>query len=190
MNFLSVVWEEASSVPSSSSSTDWPIPLAKGLVPSTWMPSQLSQSCLHLVSLVPLTDTVLASFWAEMPAGEAAVDPLTGHWSITVTECVHTWGRHRTRASPGLILPECFPGGSLVESACHCRRSRFDPWSGKTAQSVTQLGPCTTATEPTCWKLLKFVCVLGQCSASGSHRNKKPTHCNGSSRNHPQLGKA
>ena len=34
------------------------------------------------------------------------------------------------------------------ESACQCRRHRFDPWSGKILHAVEQLSPCATTTEP------------------------------------------
>ena len=30
------------------------------------------------------------------------------------------------------------------ESACQCRRHRFDPWSGKIPRASEQLSPCTT----------------------------------------------
>ena len=34
------------------------------------------------------------------------------------------------------------------ESACQCRRHRFDPWSGKIPHAMEQLSPCATTTEP------------------------------------------
>ena len=34
------------------------------------------------------------------------------------------------------------------ESACQCRRHRFDPWSGKIPHAVEQISPCTTTIEP------------------------------------------
>ena len=37
---------------------------------------------------------------------------------------------------------------SAEESACQCRRHRFDAWSGKTPHAAEQLSPCTTTTEP------------------------------------------
>ena len=42
-----------------------------------------------------------------------------------------------------------FPGVSVVkESACQCRRCRFNPQSGKIPHAAEQLCPCTTTTEP------------------------------------------
>lgn len=46
---------------------------------------------------------------------------------------------------------ECrgFPWGpSGEESACQCRRHRFDAWSGKTPHRTEQLSPCTATAEP------------------------------------------
>jgi len=34
------------------------------------------------------------------------------------------------------------------ESACHCRRHRFDPLSGKIPHAMGQLSPCTVTIEP------------------------------------------
>ena len=34
------------------------------------------------------------------------------------------------------------------ESACQCRRHRFDPWSGKIPHASEQLTPCTTTPDP------------------------------------------
>ena len=34
------------------------------------------------------------------------------------------------------------------ESACQCRRHRFNPWSRKIPHALKQLSPCTTAVEP------------------------------------------
>ena len=34
------------------------------------------------------------------------------------------------------------------ESACHCRRHGFEPWSGKIPHAAEQLGPWATTTEP------------------------------------------
>ena len=39
-----------------------------------------------------------------------------------------------------------WPSGE--ESACQCRRHRFDACSGKTPQATEQLSPCTTTAEP------------------------------------------
>ena len=36
------------------------------------------------------------------------------------------------------------------ESTSHCRRHRFDPWSGKIPHAVEQISPCAPTTEPTC----------------------------------------
>ena len=44
-----------------------------------------------------------------------------------------------------------FPGGSVVESTCQCRRHRFNSWSRKNARAKEQLSPCTTAVEPVLW---------------------------------------
>ena len=41
-----------------------------------------------------------------------------------------------------------FPGGSVVKTACQCRRHGFDPWSGKIPHAAEQLSPCATTTEP------------------------------------------
>ena len=55
------------------------------------------------------------------------------------------------------------------ESACQCRRHRFNPWSGKIPRAVEQLSPSTTITEPVlrAWgrKLLKPSCPRA-CSAT------------------------
>ena len=37
---------------------------------------------------------------------------------------------------------------SSKESACQCRRHRFNPWSGKIPRAGEQLSPSTTTTEP------------------------------------------
>ena len=39
------------------------------------------------------------------------------------------------------------------ESACQCRRNRFDPWFGKILHAAEQLSQCTKITEPTLWSL-------------------------------------
>ena len=36
---------------------------------------------------------------------------------------------------------------SAKESACQCRRHRFNPWSQQTPHAMEQLSPCVTATE-------------------------------------------
>ena len=42
-----------------------------------------------------------------------------------------------------------FPGGSVgEESACQCRRLRFNPWSGKIPHAAERLNPWATNTEP------------------------------------------
>ena len=42
-----------------------------------------------------------------------------------------------------------FPWGpSGEESACQCRRHRFNAWSGKTPHHTEQLSPCTATAEP------------------------------------------
>lgn len=64
--------------------------------------------------LVPLTDTVLES-WAEMLQVKLPWTP-PGYWSITVTvSSTPGEGTGQGQAWPH-ILPECFPGGSLVKS--------------------------------------------------------------------------
>ena len=37
------------------------------------------------------------------------------------------------------------------ESACHCRRHRFNPWSRKIPHASEQLSPSATTTEPVLW---------------------------------------
>ena len=37
------------------------------------------------------------------------------------------------------------------ESTCWCRRSRFDPWSGKVPRATEQPSPWATTTEPVLW---------------------------------------
>ena len=55
-----------------------------------------------------------------------------------------------TISFPSNIIQQGFLGGSEVrESACQCRRHRFDPWSGKIPYAE-QLSPCTATSEPTC----------------------------------------
>ena len=76
------------------------------------------------------------------------------------------------------------------ESACQCRRHRFDPWSRKSPHVSEQLSPCASTielvlwslgaitTELTClsyWKLCTLELVL--CSKR-SHHNEKPLHHN------------
>ena len=40
-------------------------------------------------------------------------------------------------------IEKCFPGGSVgKESACQCRRHRFDPWSKKMPPAAGQLSAC------------------------------------------------
>ena len=46
----------------------------------------------------------------------------------------------RTYGLPGWL--------SCKESACKCRRYRFDPWSGKAPYAAEQLSPWTTNIEP------------------------------------------
>ena len=41
-----------------------------------------------------------------------------------------------------------FPGGSVIESTCQCRRYGFDPWSRKILHAVEQLSLCTRIIEP------------------------------------------
>ena len=49
--------------------------------------------------------------------------------------------------SPSLLsgLPWWFSG---KESACQCRRHRFNPWSEKIPHAMEQFSPCATITEP------------------------------------------
>ena len=79
--------------------------------------------------LVPLTDTVLES-WAEMLQVKLPWTP-PGYWSITVTvSSTPGEGTGQGQAWPH-ILPECFPGGSLVESACNAGETDSIPGLGK-----------------------------------------------------------
>lgn len=41
-----------------------------------------------------------------------------------------------------------FPGGSVVEFTCQCRRQRLDPWSGKVPRAKEQLSRRAATTEP------------------------------------------
>ena len=69
------------------------------------------------------------------------------------------------------------------ESACQCRRHRFDPWSGKISHAMGRLSPWATTiepgnhtTEPTCldyWGLRALASVLHN---KRSHHNGKPTY--------------
>ena len=61
------------------------------------------------------------------------------------------------------------------ESACQCRRHRFDPWSEKIPYAPEQLSPCTTTIEPVLWS-------SGDATAEPmlhgrrSHCNERPVH--------------
>ena len=48
-------------------------------------------------------------------------------------------------------LEACWLSGK--ESACQCRRHRFDPWSQKVPHTMEQLSLCVTTTEPVLWSL-------------------------------------
>ena len=83
-----------------------------------------------------------------------------------------------------LKVPHGFPWWSSgKESTSQCRKYGFNPWSGKIAHAVEQLGPCATTTEPVhalepgtdYWSL----CVLGSgFPKRRSHHNEKLTHRN------------
>ena len=45
-------------------------------------------------------------------------------------------------------LVKGFPGGSVAESTCQCRRHGVHPWSEEIPPAKEQLSPCTTAIEP------------------------------------------
>ena len=45
------------------------------------------------------------------------------------------------------------PWLSGKESACQCRRQRFNPWSGKIPDAAEQLSLCTTTIETVLWSL-------------------------------------
>ena len=64
----------------------------------------------------------------------------------------HRWGGPQG----GAYTSEREPWGfslwlSSKESACQCRRHRFNPWSRKISPAVELLSPCTTTTEPVLW---------------------------------------
>ena len=86
-------------------------------------------------------------------------------------------------------LPQWISG---KESACQCRRHRFDPWPRKNPHVSKQLSPCASTIELVLWSLgtittkpmwLNYwnLCApeLVLCSKR-SHRNEKPLHRNDS----------
>ena len=70
------------------------------------------------------------------------------------------------------------------ESACQCRRHRFDPWSRTILRAAEQLSLCATTTEPVCYsqgaatgyrpQLLKLVHLEPVLCNRGSHCNENP----------------
>ena len=69
------------------------------------------------------------------------------------------------------------------ESACQCRRHRFDPWSGTIPHAMEHLSPCTPTIESASRvsePLLSLPAAATEallCSKR-SHCNEKPIHCN------------
>ena len=66
----------------------------------------------------------------------------------------------------------CIPGLTWWhrESACQCRRHRFNPWSRKIPQISERLSPCATTTVPVCLEPILWN-KRSQC-------NVNPQHCN------------
>ena len=63
------------------------------------------------------------------------------------------------------------------ESACQCRRHRFDPWSWKIPHVAEQLGPCAATIEPGALEP-RLLSRRGHCSEKTSdHRREYPPAC-------------
>ena len=58
------------------------------------------------------------------------------------------WGQSRVQDRHGLPW-----GSNGKESACQCRRHRFDPWSGQIPQFMEQIIPRITTIELVLWSL-------------------------------------
>ena len=82
-----------------------------------------------------------------------------------------------------------FPGGSVVKTACQCRRHGFDPWSGKIPHAAEQLSPCATTIEPVlkssgvstpepmCHNYRSLRALEPVLCNKRSHHNEKSSHC-------------
>ena len=58
-----------------------------------------------------------------------------------------------------------FPEGvSGKESACQCRRHKFDPWSGGTPPAEEQLSLCVTTIKPVLWSRGTATAELMRCN--------------------------
>ena len=62
------------------------------------------------------------------------------------------------------------------ESACQCRRHRFDPWSWKIPHVAEQLGPCATTIEPGALEP-RLLSRRGHCSEKTSDHRERIAPC-------------
>ena len=87
--------------------------------------------------------------------------------------------------TPNLGLPWWSSGW---ESACQCRRHRFNPWSRKIPHAPGQLAPCPVTMEPTLQSPGPGT-TEPECSNSWSPRALEPVPCNKRSHHNekPQL---
>ena len=85
---------------------------------------------------------------------------------IQIASCLPLWFCSRIRKiiedgpRTSLLLSDGMNGKRILlglpwwcsgwESACQCRRHRFEPWSGKIPHAAEQPGPWATTTEPAC----------------------------------------
>ena len=69
-----------------------------------------------------------------------------------------------------------FLGGSVNKNS-PANSGDTDLIPRKIPHALEQLSPCTTATEPVVWQLLKPVCLEPVLPSKRSHRSEKPAHC-------------
>ena len=99
--------------------------------------------------------------------GQGKVNPRKGTTPgnfLSCSKCCMSWG---------------FPGGSVVkESACQCRRHRFDPWPGKIPHATEQPHTCSNswacALEPGSYQWVHALHVKSTCPRACDWHQEKP----------------
>ena len=125
----------------------------------------------------------------EMPGEPKWKDILQNNWPVLFKTRPRSWKTKKDRGTiPGSWilkrhggLPWCLRG---KESACQCRRHRFDPRSRKIPQATESLSLCTTTVEP----MLQSPRITtaepthcsywSPCTLELMLHNKKPVYCN------------